>query len=113
MSRELVLLFAYKDFKNAKNLAACLGLIPQINESRIFKGRTSLSKNGPSRIMAKLDLAAVTRFSHNLDINSQKERLLKARKTKMQALGAAMRKLAKICFGAIKSQTPYTSQNII
>ncbi|WP_040726935.1 IS110 family transposase [Thiomicrorhabdus sp. Kp2] len=113
MARELVSLFAYKDFKNAKQLAAYLGLIPQINESGIFKGRTSLSKNGPSRIRAKLYLAAVKAFTHNPDIKSQKERLLKAGKTKMQALGAAMRKLVQICFGVIKSQTPYTPQNII
>ena len=113
MARELVTLFAFKDFKNAKQLAAYLGLIPQINESGIFKGRTSLSKNGPSRIRAKLYLAAVTAFTHNPDIKLQKERLLKAGKTKMQALGAAMRKLAQICFGVIKSQTPYSPQNII
>ena len=31
----------------------------------------------------------------------------------MQALGEAMRKLAQICFGVIKSQTSYTPQNII
>jgi len=28
----------------------------------------------------------------------------------MAALGAAMRKLAQICFGVIKHQTPYQSQ---
>jgi len=31
----------------------------------------------------------------------------------MQDLGAAMRKLAQIYFGVIKSQAPYKPQNII
>ncbi|MCZ6805271.1 MAG: IS110 family transposase, partial [Proteobacteria bacterium] len=31
----------------------------------------------------------------------------KAGKTKMQALGAAMRKLIQICFGVVKNQTEY------
>ena len=40
----------------------------------------------------------------------QKARLLKAGKVKMQALGAAMRKLIQICFGVIKHQCEYQPQ---
>jgi len=44
------------------------------------------------------------------DIKQQYDRLLKNGKSKMAAIGAAMRKLVQICFGVLKHQTPYQSQ---
>lgn len=85
-----------------------VGLIPRLNESGSFKGRTT--RTGPSRIRAKLFLAAVSASSFNPDIKAQYDRLRTAGKTKMQALGAAMRKLIQICFGVIKHQTEYQPQ---
>ncbi|RUO24930.1 transposase [Aliidiomarina sanyensis] len=105
MSRELVYLFSAKHFRSAKQAAAFIGLIPRLNESGNLKGRTTLSKVGPSRIRSKLFLAAVAAGTHNPDIKAQKCRLLAAGKTKMQALGAAMRKLIHICYGVIKTET--------
>jgi len=113
MSRELVFLFASKSFKNAKQVSAYIGLVPKLKESGKFKGRTLLSKTGDARIRAKLYMAAVCASTHNVDIKAQKERLLKAGKVKMQALGAAMRKLIQICFGVIKHQSEYQPQAII
>ncbi|GAD91431.1 putative transposase, partial [Vibrio halioticoli NBRC 102217] len=107
ISRELVYLFSAKQFSSAKQAAAFVGLIPRLNESGNFKGRTTLSKVGPSRVRAKLFLAAVSASTHNPDIKEQKRRLLEAGKTKMQALGAAMRKLVQICYGVLKTQTEY------
>lgn len=112
MSRELVCLFAIKTFENAKQLAAYLGLIPKLKESGKFKGRTMMSKAGNARIRAKIYMAAISASTYNPDIKAQKERLLKAGKLKMQALGAAMRKLIQICFGVIKHQTEYQPQVI-
>ncbi|EGG92796.1 Il-IS_3, transposase [gamma proteobacterium IMCC1989] len=106
----MVYLFAAKSFVNAKQVAAYLGLIPRLNESGVFKGRTTLSKSGPSRVRAKLYLASVSASTHNHEIKAQRDRLLKAGKTKMQALCAAMRKLVQICFGVIKNQTEYQFQ---
>lgn len=48
MSRELVYLFSAKNFSTAKQVAAYVGLTPKLNESGSFKGRTTLSKIGPS-----------------------------------------------------------------
>lgn len=110
MSRELVYLFASKRFKSARQAAAYLGLIPRLRESGVLKGRTTLSKTGSARIRAKLYMAAVCASRHNPDILSQKQRLLKAGKVKMQALGAAMRKLIQICFGVLKHQREYQPQ---
>ena len=38
--------------------------------------------------------------------------MLAADKSKMCALGAAMRKLVHICYGVFKHQTPYQSQTV-
>jgi transposase len=48
----------------------------------------------------------------NPDIKALYERLLAADKTKMCALGAAMRKLVHICYGVVKNQTPYQARTI-
>lgn len=110
VSRELVSLFACKQFTSARQVAAYIGLIPKIKESGTFKGHTKLSKIGPARLRAKLYMAAVSATTHNQDIRAQRDRLLAQGKTKMQALGAAMRKLVQICFGVIKHQTAYRPQ---
>ncbi|XAG09900.1 IS110 family transposase (plasmid) [Vibrio metschnikovii] len=81
MSRELVYLFSAKKFSSAKQAAAFIGLIPQLNESGKLKGRTTMSKVRPSRIRAKLFLADVSASTHNPDIKEQRRRLLVAGKT--------------------------------
>src|SRR5690554_5733660 len=107
ISRELVSLFAVKEFKTAKHFSAYLGLIPKLQESGNMKGHVRMSKAGPATIRAKIYMASVAAGTHNPDIKAQKERLLAAGKAKMQAVGAAMRKLMQICFGVIKHQTPH------
>jgi transposase len=110
ISRMMVCLLACKRFKNAKQLASYLGLIPKQNESGKRVGKTTLSKEGPGYIRAKLYMAAIVAGQHNPDIKAQKSRLVRHGKTKMQAVGAAMRKLAQICFGVVKNQTEYQPQ---
>ncbi len=110
MSRELVYLFAAKHFTNAREVAAYLGVIPKLNTSGNYKGRSTLTNNGPSKLRAKLYMASIVASEHNPDINAQRERLLKSGKTKMQALGAAMRKLSQICYGVVKNQCEYQPQ---
>ena len=45
-----------------------------------------------------------------VDVRTFYERLLERGKCKMAALGAAMRKLAHICFGVINNQTDFQPQ---
>jgi transposase len=71
-----------------------------------------LSKTGNATVRAKLYMAAIVAIQHNPDIQKQYERLLKNGKTKMSALGAAMRKLVQICFGVLKHQKPYRAQAV-
>jgi transposase len=107
VSRLMLSVIRGKEFKTAGDCAAFLGLIPKIQESGVFKGRASLSKKGNSRIRAKLYLPAVTAMRHNPSIEQHTKRLLEKGKNKMQAVGAAMRKLVHICFGVLKNQMPY------
>lgn len=112
LSREMVALLRSRQFEYAGQSAAFVGLVPKQWESGTLKGRTTLCKNGSSRLRAKLYMAAIVATQHNPDIRAQYQRLLAAGKTKMQALGAAMRKLVQICFGVLKHQCEYRSQII-
>lgn len=91
-------------------LAAYLGVVPvQRQSGSSLNGRPRLSKTGPARVRATLYMAAVVAVRHNPHIQALYARLLNAGKSKMAALGAAMRKLAHLCFGVLKSRTPYRS----
>jgi transposase len=112
LSREMLSVLNSRDFEKASQAAAFVGVVPKLWESGKMKGRTTLCKNGPGRLRAILYMAAIVATKYNPDIKLQYERLLKAGKTKMQALGAAMRKLVQICFGVLKHQSEYRFQAI-
>ena len=98
-------------FNAAPQAAAFVGLTPTEHQSgsSVFK-RPHLSKAGPSIYRAKLYMPAVVAIRCNPDVRDLYQRLLAKGKTKMAALGAAMRKLVHICFGVIKNQSPYQPQ---
>ncbi|SEP79244.1 transposase, partial [Basfia succiniciproducens] len=92
---------------------AFLGLIPRERTSGTMKGKIMLSKRGSPQIRALLFLPAIVAKSHNPDIKAHYERLLAKGKTKMQAVGAAMRRLVHICFGVLKNKSVYQPQTIL
>jgi transposase len=95
-------------FNSAEQLAAYLGLVPVERQSgSSVLGRARLSKAGPSRLRAVLYMAAIVATRCNPHVRAVYERLLARGKSKMSALGAAMRKLVHLCFGVIKTQRPY------
>lgn len=95
-------------FNSAEQLAAYLGLVPVERQSgSSVLGRARLSKAGPARIRAVLYMAAIVGTRCNPHVKALYERLLARGKSKMSALGAAMRKLVHLCFGVIKTQQPY------
>lgn len=111
ISHYMLALIYSRHFKTAKQCSAFIGLNPVMHESgSSVRGRSRLSKVGNAKIRAKLYMAAVVAIQHNPDIRRQYDRLLKNGKSKMAALGAAMRKLVQICFGVLKHQTPYQPQ---
>lgn len=100
-----------RSFASAAQCAAFLGLVPVQHESgSSVRGPSRLSKAGNATVRAKLYMAAVVAIQYNPDIKHQYERLLKNGKSKMAALGAAMRKLVHICFGVLKHQTTYQAR---
>lgn len=95
-------------FHSAEQLAAYLGLVPVERQSgSSVLGRARLSKAGPARIRAVLYMAAIVATRCNPHIKALYDRLLARGKSKMSALGAAMRKLVHLCFGVLKTQQPY------
>lgn len=57
--------------------------------------------------------ASVTMSQHNPHIKALYQRLQERGKTKMSALGAAMRKLVHMCLGALKTRQPYQANYAI
>jgi transposase len=95
-------------FHSAEQLAAYLGLVPVERQSGTsVLGRARLSKTGPARVRAVLYMAAIVATRHNPHVKALYERLLARGKSKMAALGAAMRKLVHLCFGVLKTRQPY------
>lgn len=95
-------------FGSAEQLAAYLGLVPIERQSgSSVLGKARLSKAGPPRIRAALYMAAVVATRFNPHVKALYERLVAKGKAKMAAIGAAMRKLAHLCFGVLKTRMPY------
>jgi transposase len=95
-------------FRSAEQVAAYLGLVPVERQSgSSVLGRARLSKAGPSQVRAVLYMAAVVATQYNPHVKALYERLLAKGKSRMAALGAAMRKLVHLCFGVLKTQRPY------
>ena len=95
-------------FKNAKHLAAFIGVAPRIFESGTsVRGRSRMSKIGRSQLRKAFFLPAMVALRYNPIIKSFGERLLASGKTKMQVIGAAMRKLIHIVYGILKNGVPF------
>jgi len=111
IATRMLMVIGSRSFDSASQCSAYLGLVPVQHESgSSVKGRPRLSKAGNPAIRAKLYMAAVVATTYNPDIKAQYARLTGNGKSKMSALGAAMRKLVQICFGVLKHQQPYQPQ---
>lgn len=95
-------------FRAAASVAAYLGLVPVQHQSgtSVYKP-PRLSKAGDGSMRAALYMPAIVASRVNPDVRAQYTRLVAGGKSKMSALGAAMRKLVHICFGVLKNQQPY------
>jgi transposase len=107
----MIVILASRPFMSAPEVASFLGLNPIEKRSGNSQyRRPRLSKSGSGNYRQKLYFPAMVATRKNPDIKALYERLLAADKTKMCALGAAMRKLVHICYGVMKNQTPYQVQ---
>lgn len=96
------------EFGSARQLAAYVGLTPEIQDSgsSIHK-KAHMSKKGNAALRKALYMPAVVAKNWNPIIRAFCERLLAAGKCKMVVIGAAMRKLIHIAFGVLKSGRPF------
>jgi len=95
-------------FRAAGAVAAYLGLVlVQHRAGTPVYRPPRLSKAGDGAMRAALYMPAIVASRLNPDIRAHYKRLLAQGKSKMSALGAAMRKLVHICFGVLKNQQPY------
>jgi transposase len=107
----MLIVLKSQSFASAKEAAKFLGLNPiEKRSGKKAYRRPRLSKAGNGFFRQALYFPAIVATTKNPDIQAQYERLLANNKTKMCAIGAAMRKLVHICYGVLKSQRPYESQ---
>lgn len=90
-------------FKSAKQVVAFAGLVPKETSSGTLHGKTRLSKVGSSRLRKMLYMPVVSAKRYNPVIIALCSRIEGAGKSKMVAIGAAMRKLLHIIFGVLKT----------
>lgn len=112
VAQHMSALMSVHDFQSADQLSAYLGLVPvQRQSGSSLIGRSRLAKNGPSMLRRLLYLPAITASRHNPCVKALYDRLIAQGKPKMAALGAAMRKLACLCFGVLRSGRPFNPQH--
>ena len=108
VATHMTTLFAGRTFNSAEQLAAYLGLVPvEWQSGTSVRGRPRMSKAGPAHLRKVLYMPAVVARRCNPHIKALNERLLAKGKSKMAAIGAAMRKLAHLCFGVVHTGKPY------
>jgi transposase len=97
-------------FRAAEQLAAYLGLVPVERQSgSSLHARPRMSKAGPGRTRAVMYLPAVSATRWNPHVRALAQRLSSKGKNPKAIVVAAMRKLVHLCFGVLKSRTPYAS----
>jgi transposase len=93
---------------SAQSAAAYCGLAPrEFTSGTSVKKRTRLSKAGNARLRKALFLPTQTAVRFNPLLEAFFDKLVKAGKPRMQAIGACMRKLVMICYGVLKNRTPF------
>lgn len=98
-------------FKNAKALAAFMGVAPRTRQSGTsLTGRGMMSKTGRSKLRKAFFMPALVALRFNPVIKAMKIRLTKAGKSKMAIVGAAMRKLVPIIYGVLKNEVPFDAR---
>ena len=98
-------------YKSARQVAAYAGLTPKNHRSGTIRGKTRLSKTGNARIRKALFLPAMVAKQHNPIVRSFCQRLTRNGKSKMEVVGAAMRKLIHIAFGVLRSGKPFAADH--
>jgi transposase len=95
------------DFKNAKALAAFVGLCPREFRSGTSVSKSWVSKTGNKHVRRVLYMPAVTAIRFNPTLAEFAERLRAKGKAEKQIIVAVMRKLVVFAYGILKSAKPF------
>jgi transposase len=96
-----------KLFKNAKQLAAFIGVSPKQKESGKYAGQTKLSKFGNPRLRNILFMPALNAKRFNEAFQPFVNRLQNNGLAPKAIVGAVMRKLVHIIFGMLKNNSTF------
>jgi transposase len=94
----------FKEFCDRRQVTAFAGLdVSEFVSGSSIHMKPRLSKRGNSRVRKAMYMSALCAKRHNPIIKNLYNRLLANGKTKMQAIGACMRKLLELIFAVVKS----------
>jgi transposase len=94
-------------FSQAKQLAAFAGLTPGEHQSGAQRKPGRLVKWGRARLRTPFYMPALSAHRSNPIIAALRERLQARGKAKMTIVAACMRKLLTLCYGVLKTRTPF------
>ncbi|MBZ0093397.1 MAG: transposase, partial [Sulfuricellaceae bacterium] len=95
-------------FANGKALAAFIGVSPRLRESgSSVKGRTMISRAGHAALRKALYMPGLVALRHNPVLQIFGGRMKANGLAPKAVVGAAMRKLAHLIYGVVKSGKPF------
>jgi transposase len=98
----------FKQYKNARQVAAFAGLVPREKRSGTsIRGKVRLSKIGNARLRKALYFPAITALRCSEYFKQWAEGLRQRGKCKMAVIGAIMRKLIHLAYGVLKTGKPF------
>lgn len=98
-------------FKNAKALAAFIGVTPKQKQSGTsLNGRSSLSRAGHTAARKALFMPGMVAKRHNPAVIAMAKRLEQRGLTPQAIVGASMRKLVHLIYGVLKSGEPFKAE---
>lgn len=100
-------------FKNAKALAAFLGMTPKQHTSGTsVKARTVISRTGSTSLRAALFMPSMVALRFNPIVKQLSERLLATGLPPKAVICAAMHKLTHLIYGVIRTDKPFDANHL-
>jgi transposase len=97
-------------FKNAKALAAFIGVTPRLKLSgSSIRGRSMISRSGHAAIRHALYMPALVALKHNPIVKTFGERLKSGGMAPKAVIAACMHKLVHLIYGILKSGTAFNA----
>jgi len=96
-----------RNFKNAKQFAAFIGISPRQHQSGNYQGKTTISRLGNSNLRKAFYMAALVAKRFNKRLQPFVVRLQNNGKSPKTIICAVMRKLAHLIFGVLKNKRPF------